>query len=174
MKDFDPSILEKLLDERGIKHTVLSKKVGSSATLITDIVKRGKTPRIDSLIKLANELNVTVDYLCGFEKKIISNIPNQKNRISEFRRKFQLSAKKLAELLKVNEEQLINWEDGTAELTDNDIEKIALVFQTTPEEFMKATDELSQSDVDRIRRYNALPEEAQKAIDAMIKSYENK
>ena len=73
MSEDEPTILQKRLDQRlkatGKKPAPLAKELGLSDSFIRDIL-RGKTksPRAESLDKLADALGVTSDYLLGKDK----------------------------------------------------------------------------------------------------------
>ena len=56
-------IYQKLLDERKLKNSDIARATGLSNAILSDW-KRGKTtPKSDSMIKIADFLNVSVDYL---------------------------------------------------------------------------------------------------------------
>jgi transcriptional regulator with XRE-family HTH domain len=56
---------KKLLEEKGLNNYKISNATGISQTTLSDW-KRGRcTPKIDTLIKIADYLSVSLDHLCG-------------------------------------------------------------------------------------------------------------
>lgn len=59
--------LEKILDNKNLTQKTLRKENIISGSLYRSIFKRKSDPTIETLIKLANYLNVSIDYLVGRE-----------------------------------------------------------------------------------------------------------
>jgi Predicted transcriptional regulator len=55
--------LKRMMEKRGIKPTTLSLKVGSSKTLVKDLLEKTDDVKIGTLVKLASALDVDVDEL---------------------------------------------------------------------------------------------------------------
>ena len=51
----------------GITQTELAKRIGSTQATVAQTLYRVKDPRMDTLVRYANALNVTVGYLAGME-----------------------------------------------------------------------------------------------------------
>lgn len=74
--------LLKILDERKIKKSELCKKTNIPKTNINNW-ENGSQPALDKVIKIAEELNVTIDYLVyGEEKKQTSKLEKLYNKAS--------------------------------------------------------------------------------------------
>jgi transcriptional regulator with XRE-family HTH domain len=57
------------MEKNGINQTKLAKKLGKSDQGISQLIHNDSVPEIPNLIKLANALNVSLDYLCGNENQ---------------------------------------------------------------------------------------------------------
>ena len=60
--------LRELLQEKGICQTQLAREVQISQSAISNWLSEKKEPRIESLWRLADYFNVTIDQLVGREK----------------------------------------------------------------------------------------------------------
>ena len=65
-----------LCNERDIKPNPLAKELGISSGILTRW-KSGSLPNTDTLIKISNYFNVSIDYLCGLvhEPKTVDGKP---------------------------------------------------------------------------------------------------
>lgn len=94
---------QKLLDEKGLKNADVSRATGVSNMTLSDW-KRGKTnPKTETMQKLADYLDVTVDYLVNGEEKEIPlqtqadlwiSIRNDKELLNALEKYMKLSDKK--------------------------------------------------------------------------------
>lgn len=57
--------LELTLDHDGITHTELSKKIGVSGSAVSHYVNGKAYPNFDTLMTIAKELDISLDWLCG-------------------------------------------------------------------------------------------------------------
>ena len=87
-------IYQKLLDEKGLKNSDVSRGAKVSNMTLSDW-KHGKTiPKTETMIKIANYLDVSVDYLTGKEPdnkeraKIDVMLARQPQKIKEYMLKF--------------------------------------------------------------------------------------
>lgn len=94
---------QKLLDEKGLKNADVSRATGVSNMTLSDW-KRGKTnPKTETMQKLADYLEVSVDYLVNGKDKEISlqeqsdlwiSIRNDKELLNALEKYMKLSGKK--------------------------------------------------------------------------------
>lgn len=91
-------IYQRLLDEKGLKNADVSRETGISNMTLSDW-KRGKsTPKIDKLQKIADYLNVSVDYLINGEENAIIETAKTDAALSNMNARIKEFALKLAEL----------------------------------------------------------------------------
>jgi len=64
------SIFEELLKQWGVSAYRVAQATGISSASLTDWKKGRSTPKLDKLQKIADYFGVSVDYLCGREKKM--------------------------------------------------------------------------------------------------------
>lgn len=57
--------ITKLAEGKGKSHRAISLAVSGTPDLVRDIIRRGHAPNADNLVKLAQELGTTVEYLMG-------------------------------------------------------------------------------------------------------------
>lgn len=99
---------QKLLDEKGLKNADVSRATGVSNMTLSDW-KRGKTnPKTETMQKLADYLEVSVDYLVNGKDKEISlqeqsdlwiSIRNDKELLNALEKYMKLSDKKKKHVL---------------------------------------------------------------------------
>lgn len=99
---------QKLLDEKGLKNADVSRATGVSNMTLSDW-KRGKTnPKTETMQKLADYLEVSVDYLVNGKDKEISlqeqsdlwiSIRNDKELLNALEKYIKLSDKKKKHVL---------------------------------------------------------------------------
>ena len=61
--------IQKYRERAGLSQELLAEKIECSAIFISYVERGKKSPSLDTLIKLSNELNVSVDVLLGKELK---------------------------------------------------------------------------------------------------------
>lgn len=100
-------IYQKLLDEKGLKNSDVSRETGISNMTLSDW-KRGKsTPKLDKIKKIAEFLDVSVDYLLTGQESnlLIENaktdvaLSNMQARIKEYALKLNALSKDKQELV---------------------------------------------------------------------------
>ena len=72
---FNEIFSKKLQDEK-IKPYHLSKAIGLSSGLVSDYVNGKKSPTVENLVKIADFLGVSVDYLLGIEPEQKESTPD--------------------------------------------------------------------------------------------------
>ena len=91
MQDFCER-LKQAIKNSGIKQKVLAEKTGLGESELSDLVNgKVQNPKIQTINKLAIELNISIDWLCGFaEYPEVKSVPKeiQKQIITEFLFKF--------------------------------------------------------------------------------------
>ena len=60
--------LIRLLKERDISQREFANKIGVSEVAISRYIKGSRSPRLDTLVKVAMELDVSIDYLVGLSE----------------------------------------------------------------------------------------------------------
>ena len=102
-------IYQRLLDEKGLKNADVARATGISNMTLSDW-KRGKTvPKSDKMQKIAEYLNVSVDYLMtGKDVKFITETAKKDVLLPEMSNKIKEYALKLAEMPKEQQEQIMS------------------------------------------------------------------
>lgn len=102
-------IYQRLLDEKGLKNADVARATGISNMTLSDW-KRGKSvPKADKMRKIAEYLNVSVDYLMtGKEVKFITETAKKDVLLTEMSNKIKEYALKLAEMPKEKQEQIMS------------------------------------------------------------------
>jgi len=84
--------LKELRENKGISKTALANNISLHYSQIGRYERDEANPSADMLKKLANELNVTTDYLMnGTSNDLADELINDKNLINQFKRIAQLS-----------------------------------------------------------------------------------
>lgn len=102
-------IYQKLLDEKGLKNADVARATGISNMTLSDW-KRGKSvPKADKMQKIAEFLNVSVDYLMtGNEVQFIIETAKKDVLLTEMPSRIKEYALKLAEMPKEKQEQIMS------------------------------------------------------------------
>lgn len=102
-------IYQKLLDEKGLKNSDVSRATGISNMTLSDW-KNGKTkPKTDTMKKIAIFFGVSVDYLMtGKESEFTIEMAETDVALSNMNNRLKLYALKLADLPKEKQEQIIS------------------------------------------------------------------
>lgn len=109
-------IYQRLLDEKGLKNADVARATGISNMTLSDW-KRGKTvPKSDKMQKIAEYLNVSVDYLMtGKEVEFIVETAKKDVLLTKMSSKIKEYALKLAEMPKEKQEQIMSLIDMLAD-----------------------------------------------------------
>lgn len=102
-------IYQRLLDEKGLKNADVARDTGISNMTLSDW-KRGKSiPKSDKIRKIAEYLNVSVDYLMtGKEVEFIVETAKTDVLLTKMPSKIKEYALKLAELPKEKQDQIMS------------------------------------------------------------------
>ena len=105
-------IYQKLLDEKKLKNSDVSRATGISNMTLSDW-KRGKTkPKTDTMQKIANFLEVSVDYLMtGKETEFTIEMAERDLALSNMSERMKEYALKMSGLSKENQELLMQMID---------------------------------------------------------------
>lgn len=109
-------IYQRILDQKGLKNADVARATGISNMTLSDW-KRGKTvPKLDKMQKIAEYLNVSVDYLMtGKEVGFIVETAKKDVLITEMQNRIKEYALKLAEMPKEKQEQIMSLIDMLAD-----------------------------------------------------------
>ena len=109
-------IYQRLLDEKGLKNADVARATGISNMTLSDW-KRGKTvPKSDKMQKIAEYLNVSVDYLMtGKEVEFIVETAKKDVLLTKMSNRIKEYALKLAEMPKEKQDQIMSLIDMLAD-----------------------------------------------------------
>ena len=112
-------IYQRLLDEKGLKNADVARATGISNMTLSDW-KRGKTvPKADKMQKIAEFLNVSVEYLMtGNEVKFIVETAKNDALLTKMPSRIKEYALKLAEMPKEQQEQIMSLIDMLSDRKD--------------------------------------------------------
>lgn len=112
-------IYQRLLDEKGLKNADVARATGISNMTLSDW-KRGKSvPKSDKMRKIAEYLNVSVDYLMtGNEAQFIVEAAKNDALLTEMPGRIKEYALKLAEMPKEKQEQIMSLIDMLSDKKD--------------------------------------------------------
>lgn len=110
--------------------------------------ENGRTePTLDNIIKLANILDVTVDYLLGrsdnFSNTIVLSKNNMKSfskRLKELRLEKNQTQQEVADELGVNRVNVTRWEKGNTEPSFSKLIELSKLLNTTPNYLLGVSD----------------------------------
>lgn len=110
--------------------------------------ENGRTePTLDNIIKLANILDVTVDYLLGrsdnFSNTIVLSKNNMKSfskRLKELRLEKNQTQQELADKIGINRGAYSNWENGKREPSFSKLIELSKLLNTTPNYLLGISD----------------------------------
>ena len=102
-------IYQRLLDEKGLKNADVARATGISNMTLSDW-KRGKSvPKSDKMRKIAEYLNVSVDYLMtGKEMEFTAEMAEIDLEISQMKERIKLYALKLSKLSKSDQDTIMS------------------------------------------------------------------
>lgn len=102
-------VYQRLLDKKGLKNADVARATGISNMTLSDW-KRGKSvPKSDKMRKIAEYLNVSVDYLMtGNEVRFIIETAKKDVLLTEMPSRIKEYALKLAEMPKEKQEQIMS------------------------------------------------------------------
>ena len=102
-------IYQKLLDEKGLKNSDVSRATGISNMTLSDWKNGNTKPKTDTMKKIANFFGVSVDYLMeGKESEFTIEMAETDVALSNMNNRLKLYALKLADLPKEKQEQIIS------------------------------------------------------------------
>lgn len=112
-------VYQKLLDEKGLKNADVARATGISNMTLSDW-KRGKSvPKSDKMRKIAEYLNVSVDYLMtGNEAQFIVEAAKNDALLTKMPSKIKEYALKLAEMPKEQQEHIMSLIDMLSDRKD--------------------------------------------------------
>ncbi|HFZ7051808.1 TPA: helix-turn-helix domain-containing protein [Streptococcus agalactiae] len=142
-----PQKLREERKKRGYTQDEMSKllAIGQSAYAKWE---NGRTePTLDNIIKLANILDVTVDYLLGrsdnFSNTIVLSKNNMKSfskRLKELRLEKNQTQQEVADELGVNRVNVTRWEKGNTEPSFSKLIELSKLLNTTPNYLLGVSD----------------------------------
>ena len=102
-------IYQRLLDEKGLKNADVARATGISNMTLSDW-KRGKSvPKSDKMRKIAEYLNVSVDYLMtGKEMEFTAEMAEIDLELSQMKERIKLYALKLSRLSKSDQDTIMS------------------------------------------------------------------
>ena len=102
-------IYQRLLDEKGLKNADVARATGISNMTLSDW-KRGKSvPKSDKMRKIAEYLNVSVDYLMtGNEMEFTAEMAEIDLELSQMKERMKLYALKLSRLSKSDQDTIMS------------------------------------------------------------------
>ena len=112
-------VYQRLLDEKGLKNADVARATGISNMTLSDW-KRGKTvPKTDKMRKIAEYLNVSVDYLMtGNEVQFIVETAKKDVLLTTMPSKIKEYTLKLSEMPKEKQEQIMSLIDMLSDRKD--------------------------------------------------------
>ena len=113
-------IYQKLLDEKGLKNADVARATGISNMTLSDW-KRGKSvPKSDKMRKIAEYLNVSVDYLMtGKETEFTAEMAEIDLDLSQMNERIKLYALKLSKLSKSDQDTIMSLIDRMSGEVEN-------------------------------------------------------
>lgn len=127
--------LRLLRQERGFSQQELADRIGLSKSSINMYERGEREPGIDTLKRIAAFFNVDIDFLLGKQKSLILGAKLSQNvaqNIQHHRQQANLSQKQFADLLGVDEDTVINLENGQKKLDKEMLYKICDVLMLIP------------------------------------------
>ena len=105
-------IYQRILDEKGLKNADVARATGISNITLSDW-KRGKTvPKLDKMQKIAEYLNVSVDYLMtGKEIEFTAEMADMDSELIFMEKRIKEYALKLSNLSEEDKIQIMNMID---------------------------------------------------------------
>ena len=102
-------IYQRLLDEKGLKNADVARATGISNMTLSDW-KRGKSvPKSDKMRKIAEYLNVSVDYLMtGNEMEFTAEMAEIDLELSQMKERIKLYALKMSKLSKSDQDTIMS------------------------------------------------------------------
>lgn len=136
--------LKYLREQKGIKQRELSGALGLSSGAVGNWENKSRTPDIETIIKLAQFFDVTLDDL--LLKALRPPAPVYVNNLHYLRTKHGMTQKDMADLLRRQESSYCLMEEGTFRVSVEDLEKLADFFGVTMDQLIKQ--DLSRDDRD--------------------------
>ena len=112
-------IYQRLLDEKGLKNADVSRGTGISNMTLSDWKNGKSTPKSDKMQKIADFLDVSVDYLItGKEKEYTVEIAETDVALSKMEERLKEYALKLSKLSKSDQENIMYMIDSMSKRRD--------------------------------------------------------
>ena len=112
-------IYQRLLDEKGLKNADVSRGTGISNMTLSDWKNGKSTPKADKMQKIADFLDVSVDYLItGKEKEYTVEIAETDVALSKMEERLKEYALKLSKLSKSDQENIMYMIDSMSKRRD--------------------------------------------------------
>lgn len=120
-------VFEKLITSIGVTPYRVAKETGISSSSLSDWKNNKSVPKIDKMIKIADFLDVSVDYLCGVEtdekqkKDTLSEVPETHFTNAEDAMKFIIEQPMIAfeggyDLNKMTDEEVVEFANDIIDL----------------------------------------------------------
>lgn len=142
-----PQKLREERKKRGMTQQEVADKIGINRGSYSNWENGKREPTLDNIIKLANILDVTVDYLLGrsdnFSNTIVLSKNNMKSfskRLKELRLEKNQTQQQLADELGVNRVNVTRWEKGNTEPSFSKLIELSKLLNTTPNYLLGVSD----------------------------------
>ncbi|HFW6578681.1 helix-turn-helix transcriptional regulator [Streptococcus agalactiae] len=142
-----PQKLREERKKRGFTQQEVADKIGINRGSYSNWENGKREPTLDNIIKLANILDVTVDYLLGrsdnFSNTIVLSKNNMKSfskRLKELRLEKNQTQQQLADELGVNRVNVTRWEKGNTEPSFSKLIELSKLLNTTPNYLLGVSD----------------------------------
>ncbi|HEM9532901.1 TPA: helix-turn-helix transcriptional regulator [Streptococcus agalactiae] len=142
-----PQKLREERKKRGFTQQEVADKIGINRGSYSNWENGKREPTLDNIIKLANILDVTVDYLLGrsdnFSNTIVLSKNNMKSfskRLKELRLEKNQTQRQLADELGVNRVNVTRWEKGNTEPSFSKLIELSKLLNTTPNYLLGVSD----------------------------------
>ncbi len=127
--------LKHLREQKGLSQRELSDVLGLSGSAVAMWEQRHRTPDIETIIKLAEYFEVTLDEFVLRDLK--PPLPMYADNILFLRKKYDCSQGDLADLLKVKQSTISLYETGRRKMSVDDLLIVADFFGVTLDQLVK-------------------------------------
>lgn len=114
-------ILNELIDEKGLSTKELSHELQVSYFVLLKWKNHCRNPRLDSLLKLADYFNCSIEFLCGKTTEFLNYVPNRScprfgDRIDSVLKECHKTAYQLFKNTSIKNSQYHYWKQGAEPL----------------------------------------------------------